>query len=237
MKRALASVTGWATIFGLTLAVAGCGGHGSPGTSASTHSATASSSSPTAPPMTVPAGYQALGGHAQGVRLAVPQRWVVIELSHVSFAEAVKRLGLKGVNQETLNRSFAVLKKLKAVYAADPVSVTRSQHRFMTNLNAYCAPDRLLSVTSPHNALKAGIEIELKDLHAVNTHVSYITIDGRAGARVSYELSTSTSGTIPGLQFQFVRSQTRMCFVTMTTDMRGSYFPAFEKISRTIAAA
>lgn len=235
MKRALASVTGWMTVMGLTLVVAGCGSHGSPATSAGTHSAAASS--PAASPMTVPAGYQALGGQVQGVRLAVPGRWVVLDLSHVSFPQAVKRLGLKGISQETLYRSFAALKKLKGAYAADAVSVLRSRHRFMTNLNAYCAANRLLAFTSPHNALKGGIEIELKELHAVNAHVSYMNIDGRAGARLTYNLRSSTFGMVAETQFQFVRSQNRMCYVTMSTDMPSSYTPVFNKIGSTIAAA
>src|SRR5258708_27067269 len=83
---------------GLAAAVSACGGSASTtqSSSAPLTSPSASATSPASRPPVVPAGYQRIGGAAQGVSLALPSSWVAVNFPEPSLQGAIKKVGLPG---------------------------------------------------------------------------------------------------------------------------------------------
>src|SRR5258707_14501857 len=91
---------------GLAAAVSACGGSASTtqSSSAPLTSPSASATSPASRPPVVPAGYQRIGGAAQGVSLAVPSFWVAGHFAEPGLQGGIQQNGLYGVKQVTGHR-------------------------------------------------------------------------------------------------------------------------------------
>jgi len=213
---------------GLAAAVSACGGSASttqssssPTTSASTTSAPVSASTaPTAPASTsaaVPAGYQRIGGAAQGVSLAVPSSWVTVNFAQQSMQDAIKKIGLHGVSQATLTQDLQALQKLHAVYAIDIKSMASSPEHFATNVNAYCTNSGITeSGSSGIEILRQSAASELGQIGAHNLSQTDVEIGGVPGVQTSYTLDTSGAGTLHAAQLEVLPRSDRACFVTLT---------------------
>lgn len=210
---------------GLAAAVSACGGSASTTQPPSSPpaSASASATSPASAPPVAPAGYQRIGGAAQGVSLAVPGSWVAVNFAEQSLQDAIKKIGLHGVSQATLTREVQGLQKLHALYAVDIPSTASSPGHFATNINAYCTNS---GVTESG---KAGVAIlrqsAATEMQQINAHIlsqTDVKVGGIPGVETSYTLSTSGAGTLHAAQLEVLPKPDRACFVTLTA---AGHFP------------
>src|SRR5258707_9181608 len=103
MKASILAVS--MAAIGLAVAVSACGGSAST-TQASSSPTTgppagAAPAAPASASAAVPAGYQRIGGAAQGLSLAVPRSWVTINFAQQSIQQGLKNVGLHRPSQAT----------------------------------------------------------------------------------------------------------------------------------------
>jgi hypothetical protein len=160
-------------------------------------SATASSvaSSSSAP---VPAGYTRVGGVAQGISIAAPASWVAINLAKESVESAANKIGLSGISASTLVQDMESLQKLHAVFVFDVKSAVDSPVHFARNL------------------LKTSATAELEKAGATHITQRDLEIGGVPGVQTSYQLISSSEGTIYGSQLEVLPKPDKACFATVT---------------------
>jgi len=211
-------------VIGIGLAVTACSsapGTVNPAVSA-THSASATASgSPAASPAgsssaaSVPAGYNRVGGAAQGISIAVPTSWVAINLAKQSIQSAAKSADLKGISSAELVQDMTSLQKLHAIIVFDVTSAVK--HHFARNLNGYCSTSGVTEVGAAGVALvKQEAAAELQNLDATNITQRELEIGGVPGVETSYQVHSSTQGTIYGSQLEVLPAADKICFVTVT---------------------
>jgi hypothetical protein len=212
---------------GIAVTVASCGS--APGTAKTALSATRSASgadvpgNPTASPATtaalgpVPAGFTRVGGAAQGISVAAPASWVAINLAKETIESAAKKVGLSGVGAATVVQDMESLQKLHAVVVFDVKSAVDSPQHFANNLNAYC---NVSGVTDAGAAgvplLKTSAATELEKVGATHIAQKDLEIGGVPGVETSYQLSSSSAGTIYGSQLEVLPKPDKACFVTVS---------------------
>jgi hypothetical protein len=222
MKGSFLAVS--AAAIGLAAAISACGGSSpstssgkSPGSQAS--AATSPGTSPTGSAASAaPAGYQRIGGSAQGMSLAIPSSWVTVDLAEMNIKQAEKQMQIKGVSNDTIDSSLQSLQKLHGLMAEDTGSVTSAPGHFATNLNAYClASGTQDSGSSGLSAMRQAITQEFQQaLHAQNIKVVNATLGGVPGLKTSYTLQSSSSGTLHATQLEVLPKAGRACYVTVT---------------------
>jgi hypothetical protein len=214
-------------VIGIGVAVTSCGS--APGTVNSAVSATRSASgaavsgSPTASPVapsspdSVPAGYTRVGGAAQGISVAAPASWVAVNLAKETIESAAHNAGLSGVSASTLIQDMESLQKLHGVFVFDVKSAVDSPQGFARNLNAYCI---VSGVTDAGAAgvplLKTSTAAEFEKSGATHLTQKDLQIGGVPGVETSYQLNSSTEGTIYGSQLEVLPNPDKACYVTVT---------------------
>jgi hypothetical protein len=206
------------------MAVTSCSAPGPTGsavTATRSASGTAVSGTPAASPATpgaagrVPAGYKRIGGVAQGISIAAPVSWVAVNLAKETIESAASKIGLSGISSSTLIRDMEALQRLHAVIIFDIKSAVDSPVQFARNLNAYCTPSGVTDVGAagvPLLKTEAAAEFE----KAGATHVTQkdLRIGGIPGVETSYQLSSSSKGTIYTSQLEVLPKPDKACFVT-----------------------
>jgi hypothetical protein len=131
---------------------------------------------------------------------------------------AAHNAGLSGVSASTLIQSMESLQKLHAVVVFNVKSAVDSSTHFAPNLNAYCTDSGVTDVGAAGvPLLKAGAAAEFqKELGATNITQKDLQIGGVPGAETSYQLSSSTEGTLYGSQLEVLPKPDKACFVTVT---------------------
>lgn len=218
-------------VIGIGVAATACSS--SPGTvkpavsATQSASATASPSSPAAsasasPAETgsaaaVPKGYTRIGGAAQGISIAVPAAWVVVNPAKQSIASAAKNAGLKAISPAALAQDMTSLQKLHGIIVFDVKSAVDSPDRFTRNLNTYCDDS---GVTEAGAAavpfIKAAASAEFGKLGATHITERDLEVGGVPGADTSYQLQSSTEGTLYGSQLEVAPKPDQLCFVTLS---------------------
>jgi len=222
------------TAVGTALMVAACSSAssasatGAGNTSASSATSTASSaastaagaSTPASPAASsagaVPAGYQRVGGSAQGISLATPKTWVSIDLAKESIDAAAKKLAVPGLSASAAEQDMSALQKDHAIFAYDIASVTSDPNHFARNINAYCLPSGVTDTGS------AGIPLLQQsaktELATIGTDITQkdITIGGVPGIETSYKLNNASGGEILESQLEVLPKSDVGCFVTLS---------------------
>jgi len=227
-----------AAALGLALAVSACSSGGStsappthsasPRATTSTGSTTSTSSS-----TSLPAGYQRVGGAAQGVSMAVPSSWISINFAQQNMRQAVQKIGLHGVSQATLTQDLNSLQKLKGVYDVDVKSVKNSPEHFATNISAYCTASGISqSGSAGVPVLRQSAASQLGQVGAENIKQTDEEIGGVPGVKTAYNLSSSAVGLLQGAQLEVLPKPDRVCFITLTA---GGSFPS--AVLDTVAAS
>jgi hypothetical protein len=228
--RALTAVLG---VIGIVTAITACGNAGSsassagstsPATSASSAGSASSASAPasaTATPASttgaIPAGDHRIGGPVQGISVEIPASFKVIDLTSLGSAQAsISRLGLSGANANTIAKSIPEMEKLHGVVAVDAGSAA-ANGGFASNVNDYCV-DSGTSLTGSDvvPAIKQGATALQTQLNAQNVTSTDKQIGGVAGVETTYQLQSSTFGTIYGSQLEVAAKPNKLCFVTLT---------------------
>jgi hypothetical protein len=219
-------------VIGIGVAVTACSS--SPGTVkpavTATQSASAgpsgsptASASPTASPAgtgsaaAVPQGYTRIGGAAQGISLAAPASWVAINPTTKAIESAASKAGLGGISTATLDQAIASVQKLHGVIVFDVKSAVSSPDHFADNLSAYCGASDVTEVGAAGVPLvKAAASAEFAQVKATHITQRQIEVGGVPGVESSYQLTSSTEGTLDGTQLEVLPAQNKICFVTVT---------------------
>jgi hypothetical protein len=187
---------------------------GSPA-AASTAPASPASSAPAA--TGVPAGYQRVGGSAQGVSFAVPDSWAAVNLAKETEQQAAQKLGLQGVSAEQLIQDMQSLQKLHGLAVFDVKSAVDSPVHFATTLNAYCTSSGVTDTGSAAlSLLRQETVAGMQQIHAGHIAQKDIAVGGVPGLQTSYTLSSSSAGTLDGAQLEVLPKPNRGCFITLT---------------------
>jgi hypothetical protein len=204
-------------LIGVVVAVTSCG---APGTVKPAGSATRSASGVAAASSSagaVPAGYKRVGGAAQGISLAVPASWVAVNLAKETIESAAKRTGLRGVSGSTLIQIMEALQKLHPVFVFDVKRAISGPQHFAPNLSAYCGASGVTDVGSAGVPfIKAAAAAEFQKVAATDVTQKDVEIGGVPGVETSYQLSSSSEGTLYGSQLEVLPKPDKACFVTLT---------------------
>jgi hypothetical protein len=193
---------------------------------------------PTASP---PAGYRWVGSTVQGVWLAVPDSWAVVNLAKVNinqamsrFNQAISRLRLKGISGSVMKTALHELGQQHAILAADLASAVRSPYGYATNVNAFCAPTSVAPDASSLPALKSVARAQYAQIGAHVLVLRDATINGDAGIKSEYTITSASGLTITGTEYVVLTKSSRACTITLVTDNPQPFRRIFRKIGRTI---
>jgi hypothetical protein len=213
-------------VIGIGMAVTACGG--APGTvkpsasatqsaSATASGSTAASPAATASAVAVPAGYTRVGGAAQGISIAAPTSWAAMNLAKETIASAASKAGLSGISAATLVQDMTSLQNLHAVIVYDVKDAVDSPNHVAPNLNAYCVNSGVTDVGAAGVPLiKTSAVAELGKLGATHITQQELEIGGVPGVETSYQVHSSSVGTIYGSQLEVLPKPEKLCFVTVT---------------------
>jgi hypothetical protein len=190
-------------------------------TSSPASSPPASSPKPSAPAATSapaePAGYQRIGGAAQGISLDVPSTWVAVNFSKDTLQQAIKLFGLTGTTQNVFTQELEPLVKAHAAYAADIKDAPSAPGHFVTNINGYCSPSGISQTGSAGvTSLGQSWASQLQQLGAQNVTQTGVELGGVAGEESSYTLSASSTITLHATQLEVLPKTGKACYVTLT---------------------
>jgi hypothetical protein len=154
---------------------------------------------------------------AQGISVAAPASWVAVNLAKETIESAANHIGLSGVSATTLVQQMESLQKLHAVFVFDIKSAVDSPQHFGRNLSVYCTVSGVADVgTAGVPFLKTGAAAEFEKLGMTHITQKDLEIGGMAGVETSYQLSSSSEGTIYGSQLEVLPKPDKACFVTVT---------------------
>jgi hypothetical protein len=154
---------------------------------------------------------------AQGISIAAPASWVAVNLAKETIESAASKIGLHGISATTMVQDIESLQKLHAVIVFDVKSAVDSPQHFARNLNAYCIASGVTDVGAAGvPLLKTGAAAEFEKAGATHTTQRDLMIGGVPGVETSYQLISSSEGTIYGSQLEVLPKPDKACFVTVT---------------------
>jgi hypothetical protein len=219
MRRVPVPVGVSAFAVGLLLAITGCSSGGSRSTQAE-QDMYAAVSKPVAATTSLPAGQVWVGGPADGLRIAVPDRWVP-----VPRAAAALRSVLHGVGLGQLKPSV-----LDAVVPGwdSPGSVTLTDGA-QALISFSCATAHLPAGTNALTGLNTLAEQEFTAINSSNAQLGQTTVDGRTALLVYNQMSVGTAN-VTALQYAIAAPAGRTCYVTLATQKQVPYMPVFSRL-------
>lgn len=218
-------------VIGMTAAVTSCGSApatvqpAAPATPSASGSAVsgspAASLAASSSPAPLPAGYTRIGGAAQGVSVAAPASWAVVDPAKESIKNAASKLDLKGISAGTLVQDLQTMQKLHGVMVVDAKSAVDDPSHFARNLNAYCSTSGVTDTGSAGvQLLRTGAAAEFQQMGATNVTQKDIEVGGVPGLETSYQLNSPNMGTLYGSQLEVLPKANDACFVTLSVDAR-----------------
>ena len=207
---------------GLVLAITGCSTGGSRSTEAE-QAMYAAVSKPAAAPATLPAGQKWAGGPAQGLRIAVPERWVAVPLA--ARRGALHAVGLGRLKASALDAVVPGWGSADAVTLADPGPARGGDQAIMS---LSCAAARLPVGTNALTGLNTLAEQEFTAVNSSNAQLGQTTVDGRTAVLVYNQMSVGTA-TVTALQYAIAAPAGRTCYVTLATEKEVPYEPVFSR--------
>jgi hypothetical protein len=154
---------------------------------------------------------------AQGISVAAPASWVAVNLAKETIESAANKIGLSGISATTIVRDIESLQKLHAVIVFDVKSAVDSPQHFARNLNAYCVVSGVTDVGAAGvPLLKTDAAAEFEKAGATHITQKDLEIGGVPGVETSYQLSSSSEGTMYGSQLEVLPKPDKACFVTLT---------------------
>lgn len=210
---------------GLVLAVAGCSTGGSRSTQAE-QAMYAAVSKPLAAPASLPAGQKWAGGPAQGVRIAVPDRWVTVPPA--ARRRALHAVGLARLGPSVLDAVVPGWGSPASVTLADPGPAgTGSGYQAVLSLS--CTPAHLPAGTNALTGLNTLAEQEFTAINSSNAQLGQTTVDGHPAVLVYNQMSVGTA-TVTALQYAIAAPAGRTCYVTLATEKEVPYEPVFSRL-------
>ncbi len=222
MRRGLVLLPVSAIAAGLVLALTGCSTGGSRSTQAE-QAMYAAVSKPASAPATLPAGQKWAGGPAQGLRIAVPERWVTVPLA--ARHGALHAVGLGRLKAPALDAVMPGWGSAGAVTLADPGPAREGDQAIMS---LSCAAARLPAGTNALTGLNTLAEQEFTAVNSSNAQLGQTTVDGRIAILVYNQMSVGTA-TVTALQYAIAAPGHRTCYVTLATEKEVPYEPVFSR--------
>lgn len=168
-------------------------------------------------PGAVPAGYTRVGGAAQGISIAAPASWVSVNLAKETIESAANKIGLNGLSAATLVQDMESLQNLHAVFVFDVKAAVDGPQNFAPDLDAYCLASGVTDVGAAGVPfLKASAAAGFGKIEATHVTQKDLEIGGVPGVETSYQLSSSSAGTLYGSQLEVLPKPDQACFVTVT---------------------
>ncbi|HTT51724.1 MAG TPA: hypothetical protein VMH35_10025 [Streptosporangiaceae bacterium] len=208
----------------LALTAAGCSSGASSSTQAEQAMYAGASSPVQSAAKSAAAGDKLVGTAADGLRVAVPDRWVTV--TGASFHRALHDLGLARASAAQL---AALVPGRGAAGSVDVAAPAAGGPGFGALTSLYCAPAHFPAGTSPATGLTALSEQEFTAADAGNTQLGQTTVDGRT-ALLSYDQASVGSRSPAVLQYAIAGPAGRACYVTLVTGQGPSYEPAFSQL-------
>lgn len=253
LSRNLVVSTSAAALTAVALTLAGCGGSGASPSASSPSAAATTATSPPAPPSPAPtattpspgtvrpaaappAGYQWVGISSQRIWLAVPDSWVVINLSSSSLNSALRKVSVKGLSASALKSVLTNLRQHHALFLADVQSASTSPNKFATNANAFCNPTDVEPGPGAAGAFESALRGEYAKLNAQVISIKDTTAGDTLTIRAEIKLQTAGGYPLTELQFVQLTNRSEVCQTTLSTDNPAHYLPVFDKVGRTIQA-
>jgi len=221
MRRIPALLPVAALAAGLTLAITGCSGSGGSRSTQAEQAMYAAASKPVARSASLPAGQMWVGGPAQGLRIAVSQRWVP-----VPTAAAARRRVLHGVGLGQLTPS--VLDEVVPGWGS-PGSQALAVGGAQALLSFSCAVAHLPAGTNALTGLSTLAEQEFTAVNSSNAQLGQTTVDGRPAVLVYDQMSVGTAN-VTALQYAIAAPAGRTCYVTLATQKQVPYMPVFSRL-------
>ena len=207
------------------LAIAGCSGGGSRSTQAE-QAMYAAVSKPLAAGAALPAGQKWAGGPAQGLRMAVPDRWVTLPSS--GRQAALHAVGLGRLKPSVLDAVVPGWESPGSVTLADPGSA-RGGSGYQAVMSLSCAPARLPAGTNALTGLNTLAEQEFTAINSSNAQLGQTTVDGRTAVLVYNVMSVGTAS-VTALQYAIAAPAGRTCYVTLATEKQVPYERLFSRL-------
>ena len=216
-------------VIGMTVAVTSCGSApatvqpAAPATPSASGSAVsgspAASSAASSSPAAVPAGYTRIGGATQGISVAAPASWAVVDPTKESINNAASKLDVPGLSAATLAQDLQTMQKLHGIMVVDGKSAVDDPNHFARNLNEYCASSGVTDTGSAGvQLLRSGAVAEFQQMGATNVTQKDIEVGGVPGLETSYQLNSPNVGTLYGSQLEVLPKANVACFVTLSVD-------------------
>ncbi len=204
MRRIPALLPVSALAAGLALAITGCSGGGSRSTQAE-RAMYAAASKPVATSMSLPAGELWVGGPAQGLRIAVPERWVPVPTATAALRSVLHGVGLGGLKPSVLD-------------AVVP---------------GWGSPRSLTLTDAGAQGLNTLAEQEFTAINSSNAQLGQTTVDGRTAVLVYNQMSVGTAN-VTALQYAIAAPAGRTCYGTLATQKQVPYMPVFSRLRPSI---
>jgi hypothetical protein len=224
MRRRPALLPLSAVAAGLVLAMAGCSTGGSRSTQAE-QAMYAAVSKPLAAPASLPAGQKWAGGQAQGLRMALPERWVVVPPA--DRHKALHAVGLGQLKPAVLDAVVPGWDSPGSVTLADPGAGGGSGVQAIMSLS--CAPAGLPPGTNALTGLNTLAEQEFTAINSSNAQLGQTTVDGHTAVLVYNQMSVGTAN-VTALQYAIAAPGGRTCYVTLATEKEVPYMPLFSRL-------
>jgi len=209
----------------LVLAITGCSSGGSRSTQAE-QAMYASVSKPLAAIPALPAGQKWAGGPAQGLRMAVPERWVVVPAA--GRPGALHAVGLGRLKPSVLNAVMPGWGRPGSVTLADPGS-SGGNSGYQAVMSLSCAAAGLPAGTNALTGLNTLAEQEFTAINSSNAQLGQTTVDGRTAVLVYNQMSVGTAS-VTALQYEIAAPAGRTCYVTLATEKQVPYEPVFSRL-------
>jgi len=168
------------------------------------------------PSGSVPAGYQRVGGAAQGISVAAPASWVQVNLAKETIQQAAKRADLRGISASELAQMMQSLESLHPVFVLDVAAAVSSPRHVTPNLSAYCVRSGVTEAGSAGVPLVRSVAAAEARKFSTNISQRDVMIGGVPGVQTSYQLSSASAGTLYGSQLEVLPRADKACFVTVT---------------------
>ena len=211
----------------LILAVTGCASGGDLSTQAE-QAMYAAVSKPADMATSLPASRKWAGGPADGLRVAVPGKWVT--LAPAARPGALDAVGLGRLQPAVLQSVLPGWGSPGSVALADPRPGGGGDQAVMS---LGCAAAHLPDGTSAATGLNMLAEQEFAAINSSNAQLGQTTVDGRTAVLVYNQMSVGTAS-VTALQYAIAAPGGRTCYVTLATQKQVRFMRVFSRLRPTI---
>jgi hypothetical protein len=167
---------------------------------------------------------------AHSLRMAVPDRWVVIR-SPATLRRALRQVGLGQASAAQLAALVPGSGSATSVELADPDphAGQGANARFQALISLNCTADDFPAGTDPATGLTTIAESDFTALNANSAQMGQTSVDGRT-ALLIFDQASVGGKTVTGLQYAISAPGGRACYVALVTESPLRYEPVFSQL-------